>query len=82
MLAHNACVCAKSLQSCMTLRDPMDCSLPGSSLHGDSPGKNTDVGFHAPLQGIFLTQGLNLHLLTSPALASRFLTISATWEAR
>ena len=28
------CVCAKSLQSCLTLRDPMDCSLPGSSVHG------------------------------------------------
>ena len=25
---------AKSLQSCPTLRDPMDCSLPGSSIHG------------------------------------------------
>ena len=27
------CVCAKSLQSCLTLSDPMDC-LPGSSFHG------------------------------------------------
>ena len=27
-------VCAKSLQLCLTLRDPMDCSLPGSSVHG------------------------------------------------
>ena len=25
---------AKSLQSCPTLCDPMDCSLPGSSVHG------------------------------------------------
>ena len=25
---------AKSLQSCLTLRNPMDCSLPGSSAHG------------------------------------------------
>jgi len=40
-------------QSC----DPMDCSLPGSSVHGDSPGKNTGVGCHALLQGIFPTQG-------------------------
>ena len=31
-------------QSCLTLWDPMDCSLPGSSVHGDSPGKNTGVG--------------------------------------
>ena len=29
----------------------------------DSPGKNTRVGCHALLQGIFLTQGLNLYLL-------------------
>ena len=28
------CVCAKSLQLCLTLCDPMDCSLPGSSVHG------------------------------------------------
>jgi len=25
---------AKSLQSCLTLSDPMDCSLPGSCVHG------------------------------------------------
>ena len=35
----------------------------GSSIQGDSPGKNTGVGSHALLQGIFLTQGLNLGLL-------------------
>ena len=60
-----AWVCAKLLQSCLTLCDPMDC-LPASSLHGDSPGKNTGVGCHAFLQGISPTQGLNpclLHLL-------------------
>ena len=47
----------------------------------DSPGKNTGMGCHFLLQGIFLTQGSNLHLLTSPALASRFFTTGATWEA-
>ena len=36
----------------------MDCSPPGSSVHGDSPGKNTGVGCHAFFQGIFSTQGL------------------------
>ena len=36
-------------------------------------------GLHALLQGIFLTQGLSLHLM-SPALADRFFTTSATWE--
>ena len=44
-------------QLCPTLCDPMDCSLPGSSVHGDSPGKNTGVGWHFLLQreaGIYL----------------------------
>ncbi|CAN0153961.1 unnamed protein product [Rangifer tarandus platyrhynchus] len=41
---------------CLTLCDPMDCSLPGSSVHGDSPGKNTGVGSHTLLQGIFPAQ--------------------------
>ena len=43
--------------------DPMDCSPPGSSVPGDSPGKNTGVGCHALLQGIFPTQGSNPDLL-------------------
>ena len=46
-------------QSCPTLRNPLDCSLPSSSNHGDSPGKNTGMGCHALLQGIFPTQGSN-----------------------
>ena len=46
-------------QSCQTLHDPMDCSPPGSSVHWDSPGKNTRVGCHAFFQGIFSTQGSN-----------------------
>ena len=50
-------------QSCPTLWDPMDYSLPGSSVHGDSPGKNTGVGYHALLQGIIPTQGSNPDLL-------------------
>ena len=45
--------------SCPTLCDPMDCSPPGFSVHEDSPGKNTGVGFHALLQGIVPTQGSN-----------------------
>ena len=46
-------------QSCLTLCDPMDCSKPGSSIHGDSPGKNIGMCCHALLQGIFPTQGSN-----------------------
>ena len=46
----------------------MDCSLPGSSVHGilqarNSSGKNTGVGYHSLLQGIFPTQGSNPGLL-------------------
>ena len=50
-------------QSCLTLCDAMDHSPPGSSVHGDSPGKNTEVSCHALLQGIFPTQASNPGLL-------------------
>ena len=46
-------------------------SLPGSSVHADSPGKNTGVGCRALLQGIFPTQGSNPGL----PIADRFFTI-------
>ena len=39
-------------QWCPTLCDTMDCSLPGSSILGDSPGKNTAVGCHTLLQDL------------------------------
>ena len=50
-------------QSCLILCNPMDYSLPASSVHRDSPGKNTEVGCHFLFQGIFPTQGSNQHLL-------------------
>ena len=50
-------------QLCPTLCDLMDCSLPRSSVHGHSPGKNTGASCHALFQGIFSTQGLNPGLL-------------------
>ena len=59
-------LCANSLQSCLTLCNPLDCSPPGSSVHVDSPGRNTGVGCHTLLQGVFPTEGSNpllLHLL-------------------
>ena len=119
-------------QSCLTLSDPMDCSLPGSSVHGifqarvlewvviafsgnntiyleiccvcaqlhshvqlfvtswaeacqaplsvGSPGKDTGMGCHSLLQGIFLTQGLNPTLLCS-SISRQILYHCATWEA-
>ena len=51
------------VQSCPNLCDPMDSSPPGSSVPEDAPGKNTGEGCHAPLQGIFPTQGTDLGLL-------------------
>ena len=45
-------------QSCATLCDPTDCSF----CPWNSPGKDTEVGSHSLLQGIFLTQGSNLGL--------------------
>ena len=56
-------VCVRTLclvaHLCLTLFYPMDCSPLGCSVHGDSPGKNTGVGSHALLQGIFPIQGLS-----------------------
>ena len=50
------CVMCLVTKSCVTLCDPMHNSSPGSSVHGDSRGKNTGVGCSALLQGIFSTQ--------------------------
>ena len=50
-------------QACTNVCSPMDCSLPGSSIHGDSLGRNIGVGCYALLQGIFPTQGSNPGLL-------------------
>ena len=62
-LIYPAHVHAKSLQLRPTLCDSMDCNPPGSSVHGDSLGKNTSAGCHALLQGVVLTQGSTLCLL-------------------
>ena len=60
-----AAAVAKSLQLCPTLCDPIDCSLPGSSVHGISQARILDTGedCHFFFQGVFLTQGSNLSLL-------------------
>ena len=73
---------AKLFQSRPTRCDPMDCSPPESSVHEDSPGKNSGVGCNALLQGIFPTQGLNPRLLCLPTLAGGFFTTSTTWEGK
>ena len=54
-----------SAQLYLTLCDPMDCSPPRLLSPWNSPGKNTGVGCHFLLQGIFPTQGSNLCLFVS-----------------
>ena len=76
------CTCAKSLQLCLILCNPMHYSLPGSSVHGILQARmNTGEGCHALYMGIFPTQGLNLHLLYLPELAGGLFTMSTMWEA-
>ena len=52
------CMCACSIASVVS-----DSAIPDSSVHGDSPGKNTEVGSLFLLQGIFPTQESNWGLL-------------------
>ena len=54
---------AKSLQVCPTLFDPMDCSRPGSSVHGILQAGISEWVATLSSTGLFLTQALNLHLL-------------------
>ena len=57
------CVCVLRHFSRVRLCDPMDCSPPTRLLClWNSPGKNTGVGCHALLQGVFPTQGSTLYL--------------------
>ena len=55
-------VCAKSLQSCPTLCNPMDYSLPGCSVHGILQARILERAAMPFSRGIFPTQGSNLHL--------------------
>ena len=61
-----------------TLCNPIDCSPPSFSAHGDSPGKNTWVGCHALLRG----SSQHMDWIQVSHIASRVLTIWATREAR
>ena len=62
VLLSNERVCSVP-QLCPTVCDPTECSLPGSSVHRNFPGKNTRIGCHFLLQGIFPVQGSNPHLI-------------------
>ena len=69
----NACCFIATL--CPTLYHPVNCSPPGSSVHGISPGKNTGVGCWFFLQGIFPAQGSNCICI-----GTQILYHWATWE--
>ena len=73
-------VCAKSLQSCLTLCDSMDCSPPGSSVHGILQARLLEW-VAMPSSRDLPDPGIESVPLLSPALASGFFTTSATWEA-
>ena len=74
------CACLLSHFSCVQLFAILWIIDHQVSRPWDSPSMNTRVGCHALLQGIFPTQGQNPCLL--PALADRFFTTGATWEAQ
>ena len=59
-------LCAKSLQACQTLCNPMDCSLPGSSVHGILQVRILEWVVMLSSRGIFPTWGLNLCILGLP----------------
>ena len=71
------CMLAKS---CLTLCGPMDCSPPGSSVHGILQARILEWVPCSP-PGDLPDPGIEPKSLRSPALANRFFTTSATWEA-
>ena len=74
------CVCVQT-QSCPTLCDPPGWQPARFLCLWNYLGKNTGVGCHFLLQGIFLTQGLN-HVSCVSALAGGFLNHCSTWKVR
>ena len=73
------CMCAKSLQSCPALCDPMGCNPLNPSVHGILQARYWN-GFLCPHPGDLPDPGMEPTLLTSPARAGGFFTTSATWE--
>ena len=60
LIKYRVCyVLSCSCPTCPTLCNPMDCSPPGSSVHGILQARILEWGCHALLQGIFPTQGSN-----------------------
>ena len=74
------CMYAKLLQSCLTLCDPMECSPPGSSVYGILQARILEWVAMSSSRGSSQPRD-QTKSLTSPALADRFFTTSATQEA-
>ena len=68
-------------QSCLTRFNPMDCSPPGSSVHGVLQARILEWGA-VPSSRALPHPGREPTSARPPALAGGFLTTSATWEAR
>ena len=67
---------AKSLQSCLTLCNPVDCSLPGSSVHGILQARILEwVAMSSSRESS--DPGIKPVSLMSPALADRFFNTNA-----
>ena len=64
------CVCTKSLQSCLTLCNSMDCGPQGSSFHGILQATHCS-GLTCPSPGDLSNPGIEPASLTSPTLANR-----------
>ena len=75
------CMRAKSLQSCPTLCNPVDCSLPGSSLLGILQARILEC-VAMPSSRDLPDPGSEPVSLRSPALAGGFFTTRAMWEAQ
>ena len=60
-------------QSGLTLCDPMDCSWPGSSVHGNSPGKNTRVGNYSRTIADIILSLLQIYLVNMESIFIFFL---------
>ena len=73
-------MCAKQLQSCPTLWNAMDCSPTGCLSRGFSRRESWS-GLPGPPPGDLPNSDIEPASLMSPALAGRFFTTGATWEA-
>ena len=77
-LHKGACMHARSLQSCLTLCDPMDCNPPGSSLLGIPQARILEQVTISSSRDL-ANPGIELASLMSPALAAGFFITSTTW---